>query len=132
MRRWAQVLISVLAVVLVLGAVACGRGSASAGPNGESAEELLADVFVSSYDLTGATATYDFSVELDLDIGDVPAEAQQIVQSLMSGMTVSGTFAYADQPQAMEYTVNVSFMGQNLAVGLTMLGDNAWVNYGGQ
>jgi hypothetical protein len=132
MRRWSQVLVSLLAVVLPLGAAACGMGAASAGPNGETAEELLAQVFVSSYDLTAATATYDLSMELDLDLGDVPAEAQQIAQSLMSGMRMSGTFAYADQPLAMQYTVNLDFMGQNMATGLTILGDSAWVNYDGR
>lgn len=132
MRRWSQILVSVLAVVLVLGTAACGMGAASAGPNGETAEELLAQVFVSSYDLTAATATYDLSMQLDVDLGDVPVEARQIAQSLMSGMTASGTFAYSDEPRAAEYTVNLDFMGQKMAAGLAILGDSAWVNYGGQ
>jgi hypothetical protein len=130
MRVWSRIPFIVLAVMLVLSAAACGTGAASSGPNGETAEEFLAQVFTSSYDLTAATGSYSVSVQFDL--GDVPASQQQMVQLLQSGFTASGTFAYSNEPKAADYTLTCTLMGQPMNLGIRLLENNCWFCYGNQ
>ncbi len=45
---------------------------------------------------------------------------------------MSGTFAFSDDPQAAEATINASIAGQTIPVGLKAVDDKVWIQFMGQ
>lgn len=131
MRRLHLVLSVVAALLIVLGAAGCGAGAQTAGVSPAessdlSPEAILAAAVAASEDMTSAQGSFEFTVSFDVDTSQLPEEALALVGQ---PMTVAGTFAYGDDPQAVELTVAADLAGQAMDMGMKLREDKAWFRF---
>lgn len=131
MRRSCVVITIVVALALALGAAACGTNFGRAPAISDPPEDILAAAFSASNDVTAGTGGFDFELTVDADESQIPAEDKQLAQMLLDGVTVSGTFAYADDPMAADYTVTLDLAGEPLEMGIRMQDTGFWLSYAG-
>ena len=122
----------ILAVIVAVATAGCGTATQAAalpqaGPT--DAQGILTQAFTSSDHITSGTGDFNVSVTIDADAGKLPAGAQAF---LGQPITLSGTFAFSDDPQAAEATINASIAGQTIPVGLKAVDDKVWVQFMGQ
>jgi hypothetical protein len=132
MRRSCVVITIVVALVLVLSAAACGTSVSRAPLSiGDPPEDILAAAVSVANDVTAGTGGFDFKFTVDADESQIPPEDRQLAQTLLDGVTVSGTFAYANDPMAADYTVSLELAGQPLEMGVRMQDSGFWLSYAG-
>lgn len=132
MRRLSVVISIVVALALALGVAACGTTYGRAQGIGDSPEKILSAAFSSSHDMTTATGGFDFELTADADESQIPAEDLQFAQVLLDGVTVSGTFAYGDDPMTADFGVSLQLAGQPMEVGMRLKDNGLWLNYAGK
>ncbi len=131
MRRLSLVLLVVAALLVVPGAAGCGTAAQTAGVSPAdssdlSPEAILTAAVAASEEMTSAQGSYEFNVSFDVDTSQLPDEALAMVDQ---PMTVAGTFAYGDEPQAAEFTVSADLAGQAMDMGMKLLEDKAWFRF---
>jgi hypothetical protein len=131
MRRSCVVITIVVALVLVLSAAACGTSVSRAPSIGDPPEDILAAAISASNEVTSGTGGFDFELTVDADESQIPPEDRRLAQMLLDGVTVSGTFAYAEDPMAADYSVSLELAGQPLEMGMRMQDSGFWVSYAG-
>ena len=121
----------VLAVVVAFVAAGCGTAAQSAaqGPAPSTAEGILAKAATASQSLTSGTGQFNLSVSVAGDASKLPASDAAL---LGQPITLSGTFAFNDKPQAVDASLNASIAGQSIALGLKAADKKAWIQFGGQ
>ena len=131
MRKMLVILGTIVALLLTVGAAACGGGaqSSSLSPADETPQGILTAAMVAAEDMTSATGDFEVAISFDVDPSQLPDEAQAFVQE---PMTVAGTFAYGADPQAADLTLALSLMGESMNVGMRMAGTQAWLQFSDQ
>ena len=116
MRKMLVILGTIVALLLTVGAAACGGGaqSSSLSPADETPQGILTAAMVAAEDMTSATGDFEVAISFDVDPSQLPDEAQAFVQE---PMTVAGTFAYGADPQAADLALALSLMGESMNVG---------------
>jgi hypothetical protein len=131
MRRSCVVITIVVALAFALSAAACGTSISRAPAIGDPPEEILATAISASNDVTAGTGGFDFELTVEADESQIPAEDRQLAQMLLDGVKVSGTFAYADDPMAVDFAVSLELAGQPLKMGMRMQDSGFWLSYAG-
>jgi hypothetical protein len=122
----------ILAVVVAVATAGCGTAiQASAQPQAgpTDAQGILTKALTSSGGITSGTGDFNVSVSVNGDAGKMPAGAQAF---LGQPITLSGTFAASENPEAAEATVTASIAGQSIPVGLKAVDDKVWIQFMGQ
>jgi hypothetical protein len=122
----------VLAVVVAFVAAGCGTSTQAASqgaPAPTTAEGILAQAVTSSQSLTSGTGEFNMSVAVAGDTSKLPASEAAL---LGQPITLSGTFAFSQSPQAVDASLNASIAGQSLAMGLRAADKNTWIQFMGQ
>lgn len=126
MRRALAVGLIAVASLFVIGATGCGEAAPAGLAGGDnSPQALVAATISASETMTAATGSFEVSLSFDVDTSEMPAEAMPL---LNEPMTLSGTFAYADEPQAGDCTISLSAGGEVLDVGVKMVDDKFWLS----
>ena len=130
------VLISVLivvAVVVAFVAAGCGttatKAASQAAPAPTTAEGILAQAVTSSQSLTSGTGDFNLSVAVAGDASKMPASEAAL---LGQPITLSGTFAFNENPQAIDASLNASLAGQSLTMGIKAAEKKTWIQFMGQ
>lgn len=122
----------ILAVMVAAVAAGCGTATQAASQGAAApttAEGILAQAASSAQNLTSATGQFNLSVAVASDASKLPAsEAALLAQPI----TLSGTFAFNEKPQAVDASLTASIAGQNLALGIKAADKKAWVQFMGQ
>lgn len=128
MRRPLAVILIVIASFLVVGAAGCGEAAqvslAGAGED-QSPQAVMAAAIAASETMTAATGTFDVSLSFDVDTSQMPAETKAFFDE---PMTVSGTFAYADEPRAGDFAFSLTMGGETMDVGLKLIDNKFWLS----
>ena len=122
----------VLAVAMAFFAAGCGtaaQNASQAGPASSTAEGILAQVATASQSLTGGTGQFNLSVSVTGDATKMPAAASAL---LGQPVTVAGTFAFSENPQAADVSLTASIAGQNFPLGIKAVDKKAWIQFVGQ
>lgn len=122
----------IVAVVVTVFTVGCGTAAQSAAlaqPAPATAQGILTQALASSGNITSGTGEFNVSVTIDADAAKLPAGSQAL---LGQPITLSGTFAFSDNPEAAEATINASFAGQTIPLGLKAVDDKVWIQFMGQ
>ena len=122
----------VFVVAIAVFAAGCGTATKAASqgaPAPTGAEGILAQAVTSSQSLTSGTGEFNMSLAVDGDASKMPASDAAL---LGQPITMSGTFAFNENPQAVDASLNASIAGQSLAMGIKATGDKAWVQFMGQ
>lgn len=128
MRRLSLLLLAV-GLLVALGAAGCGTAAQTAGvsPEGSSdlsPEAILSAAVTAAEDMSSAQGSYEFAMSFDVDTSQLPDEALGMVGQ---PMTVAGTFAYGDEPQAVELTLSMELAGEAMDMGMKLVDDKAWL-----
>jgi len=124
--------LTMVAVVVAVFTVGCGtatQNAALAQPAPTTAEGILTQALASSGNITSGTGEFNVSVAIDADAAKLPAGSGAF---LGQPITLSGTFAFSDNPQAAEATINASIAGQTIPLGLKAVDDKVWIQFMGQ
>ena len=127
-----MVALIVLAVIVAVATAGCGtaaQASAQAQPAPATAQDILNQALASSGEITSGTGDFNVSVTIDADKTKLPAGAEAL---LGQPITMSGTLAFSDDPQAAEATINASIAGQTIPLGLKAIDDKVWIQFMGQ
>ena len=126
MRRSSAVFLIIVALILVVGAAGCGgTANANLAAGDQSPQAILTAALAASEDMTETAGSFDFSLTFDVDTSQMPAEA---LAFLDEPMVMSGTFAYADDPRAGEFTVALSMAGETMDVGMKLVENKFWLS----
>jgi hypothetical protein len=126
MRRSSAVLLIIVALMLVIGAAGCGEASkASLAGDDQSPQAILAAAVAASETMTGAAGTFDVTLSFDADTSQMPEEAKAFLEEPIA---VSGTFGYADEPRAGDFTVALSMAGESMDVGVKLIENKFWLS----
>jgi hypothetical protein len=122
----------VLAVIVAVATAGCGTATQAAalpqaGPT--DAQAILTQALASAGSITSGTGDFNVSVTIDADASKLPAGSEAL---LSKPLTVSGTFAFSDNPEAAEATLNASIAGQSIPVGLKAVDEKVWIQFMGQ
>jgi uncharacterized protein YgfB (UPF0149 family) len=126
---------ALLIAVLMVAFATAGCGTATtesaqgATPAPATPEAILAQAMAASETITSGTGDFNMTLSIDADKSKLPAGAEAF---LTEPMTVSGTMAFNEDPQAAEATINAAFGGQNMALGVKAVDDKAWLQLMGQ
>jgi hypothetical protein len=121
----------VLAVVVVFVAAGCGTATQNAaqGPAPSTAEGILAQAATASQTLTSGTGQFNLSLSVAGDASKLPASESAL---LGQPITLSGTVAFNENPQALDASLTAAIAGQNIALGIKAVDKKAWIQFGGQ
>ena len=121
----------VLAIAVVFVAAGCGTATQNAaqGPAPSTAEGILAQAATASQGLTSGTGQFNLSVSVAGDASKLPASDAAL---LSQPITLAGTFAFNENPQAVDASMTAAIAGQNLALGIKAADKKAWIQFGGQ
>lgn len=122
----------ILAMILAVATAGCGtitQASAQTQPAPATAQDILNQALASSGDITSGTGDFNVSVTIDADKTKLPAGGEAL---LGQPITMSGTLAFSDDPQAAEATINASIAGQTIPLGLKVIDDKVWIQFMGQ
>jgi hypothetical protein len=134
-KALAPILIGTLLIVALLVAVAtagcgtAGESNAATPTTAVTPEALLTQAAASMANVQSGTGDFSLTVSVNADQSKLPAEAQAF---LGKPITVSGTLAFSEDPQAADATVNASLAGQDMAFGIKAVDDKAWIQFMGQ
>lgn len=138
LRPLALLAVVLALIFLVAAAVGCGgddaastAGSPTAAPATDlTAEEIVAKGDAAMKDVTSAAMTADFSMAVKGDPTKMTdPSAAQLAQSPIT-LHVEGK--EATDPVAVDMSMTIGLMGQNLDMGILADGDNAWLEYQGK
>ncbi len=131
MRKTLIVLGLIVALLLTVGAVACGDGARSSGlsPADETPQGILTAAMAAAESMTGAAGDFEVTMSFDVDTAQLPEEARTFVEGPMS---IAGTFAFGSEPQAADLTIALSMLGESMDMGVRMAGEEAWLEIDGQ
>ena len=131
MRKLLLILGLVVVLLLAVGTAACGTGeqSSSLSPADETPQGILTAAMAAAETITSASGDFEVAISFDVDPSQLPEEAKTLVQD---PMTVAGTFAFADDPQAADVTLALTMLGDPTDVGVRMADEGAWLQLGGQ
>ncbi len=126
MRRGSVLLLIAIMLMLLVGAVGCGDDSnASLAPGDDSPEAILAAAIASAETMTSAAGTFDFEMSYDVDTSGMPEE---MLPYLSEPTTMSGTFAFANDPQAIDLSLTMGSGGQTTQMGLKSIDKQVWIS----
>jgi len=126
MRRTSTVLLVVVALLLVIGATACGEASQeSLAGEDQSPQAIIAATMTASETMTEATGSFDVALTFDADTSDMPDEAKAFVDEPMN---VSGTFGYVNEPRAGDFAIKLSLAGETIDVGMKLIENKLWLS----
>jgi hypothetical protein len=133
MRRSFLIALALALALLVLPAVAaCGTASQSAAPSGADLSNpagILKAAAEASQQLTSAAGDFEMVISLEVD----PAAQTDMPQGLAGQpIKVAGTFAAAQDPQALDLAMKVSGMGQDMPFAMKMVDSKAYLGLGDQ
>jgi hypothetical protein len=131
MRKLLLMIGTIVALLLLVGAAACGGGEQAGGlsPADETPEGILTAAMAATEGMTSAAGDFEVAVSFDVDPAQLPEEAKGFVEE---PMTVTGSFAYGDDPQAVDMSLALSMMGETMDFGMRMADSAAWLELGGQ
>jgi len=127
MRKMPIVLLLIIALVLAVSATGCGGGSAAAGD--VTPQQALASALAAGQNFNSANGTFDLSLKLDADTSQVPEGMKALFDN---PITLSGTYALSNDPEAADLDLNVGLAGETLNFGIKSTGSAAWVRINGQ
>ncbi len=128
MRRTSILPIVILILALAVGAAGCG-GSGAPAAGAETPQAILGSTLAASGDLASATGTFDVAVTLDMDTSEFPDEMKALVEN---PITIKGTFASDDEPQAVDADISLGFGGESMNVAFRGAGATYWMRLNGQ
>jgi hypothetical protein len=119
-------------LIAVLTATLTGCGTAETAGAGATSQELLTAAFNCSYEPTAATGGFSFEVGVDADEAQIPASVIEKARSIIdNGVTISGTYACAEDPMAVELLASGQIGGEPLDAGLKLHGTECWLGFAG-
>lgn len=124
MRRYSlMLLVALLAIVLGLGAIACGSGDTAGGQTPEEAFSAALDNLQTSDSQSG---TYEIAVTIDADSSGTDPMLQSF---LGQPIVISGDFASQMDPALADMSMGLDLMGFNITAGVRAIDDQAWLNF---
>ncbi len=125
MRRKSAILLAIIALLLTVSIAGCGAASDTDQAAGDgSPESILAAAVAASETMTGAAGTFDLTLSFEADTSEMPADSMSF---LAEPMTLSGTFAYSDEPRAGEFNMALSMGEETMNVGIRLLENKLWL-----
>ncbi len=129
-----SIIVALLLVALTLGcgvsSQAPGQGNDSTGAAGSlSASDILTKAVAANSTMKSGKIAFDANITFDTDAAKLPAEAKAFTSQ---PITISGSIAASDDPVQAQATIKASLAGQNLDLGLQVLGSAAWIQFMGQ
>ena len=138
MRRISIFLLLILVGVLVVGVAACGSSepaaaqtpaTGSSAGNAPAPDQILGSTLKAGQTLKSSSGSFDLSLKLDVDTSKLPDQEKSL---LTNPITLTGTFAGADSPQAVQADVTLGLAGQTMKLALKDSGDKSWVQLNNQ
>lgn len=127
MRKYSLMLLVVLlAVLLGLGAVACGSGKTV---NGLTPEEAITASMKAAETASSQSGTYEIAVTIDADSSDSDPMLQAF---LGQPIKITGDFATQMDPLRLDVTMGLDLMGMGLGLGVRAIDDEFWLNMLGE
>lgn len=137
MRKWLIILALVAVAALVV--VGCGGGEENGSASSPAASESAGgDVALTAAEIQQKvgeamegmqSVAMDFTASLQVD-GDASKATDEQTKALIgSPVALSAKGDVSNEPQKLDVTVDFQGMGQNLAIGLRMDGDQIWVQF---
>lgn len=126
MRKLNWYVLLCLGLVLMFGAVACGSASQeNAAAAGGSPQDLLTGAMERAGNTTNTAGSFEVSLAFDVDSSQVPEEVYSLLEK---PMTISGSFAQAQDSRAIELAFSLSLAGESMELGVKGLEDKFWVH----
>ena len=123
-------IVAALLFALAIGLAGCGASAQNAAlGDDQTPAGILAASLESSSTMTSGTADFDVSVSFDVDQDQLSAEELAFVGQ---PITLSGQMAFAQDPLALDLTLDASLAGQPLSLGMKMVDGKAYLSLGGQ
>jgi uncharacterized protein YceK len=131
MRRTSLLLILVVALAVGVGVAGCGGESTANAPasGGATPQQILASTIAASGNLVSATGNLDLAITLDMDTTQLPEEMKAMFSK---PITVSGTFATAGEPQAVDLDLSLGLGGETLNFALKGTNAAYWLRLNDQ
>lgn len=136
MRRITLTLLTLLlgAAVMLSGA-ACGSDSGSSGGKAATAAGGLSaqQIVQQSGEKMAAVKSASFTADVKVDVkGDTAAMTDSTAQLLSQGVTLHVAGKSASDPAAADMSIDVGYAGQQLALGMRVDDQKAWIEYEGK
>jgi hypothetical protein len=120
-----------LALLVAVFAAGCGTtwNSAGAQPGPSDPQAILNQAIAATGNISAATGDFNATITVNTDQSQLPSGVQAF---LGQPITVSGTYALSESPEAADISAQTVLAGQNLTLGLRAVNDQAWIEFMGQ